>query len=89
MELEDYGNAIEGALCSYDIENGNKLRDSDAIRIIELLIDIHHFGDHEIDAGSQIIADGVDYVEEAIRNDLYEVSNEKIVKVLGVIRFVA
>jgi hypothetical protein len=26
MELEAYGNAIEGALCSYDIENGNNLK---------------------------------------------------------------
>ena len=31
----------------------------------------------------------MDYVEEAIRNDLRGVSNEKIVKILGVIRFVA
>ena len=38
MELESYGNSIEGALCAYDIENEGKLNDSDAIRIIELLI---------------------------------------------------
>ena len=88
-ELEAYGNAIEGALCSYDIENGNKLNDSDAIRIIELLIDIHHFGDLQIDTDSQTISNGVNYVEEAIKKDLQEVSNEKIVKILGVIRFVA
>ena len=89
MELEAYGNAIEGALCSYDIENGNNLKDSDAIRIIEVLIDLHHFGDQQIDTDRQLIANGVDYVEEAIRKDLRGVSNEKIVKILGVIRFVA
>ena len=89
MELEVYGNVIEGSLCSYDIENENKLKDSDAIRIIELLIDIHHFKDQQIDADSHIIANGVDYVEGAIRKDLHEVSNEIIVKILGVIRFVA
>ena len=88
-ELEAYGNTIEGALCSYDIENENKLKDSDAIKIIELLIDMHHFGDQKIDTDSQIIANGVDYVEAAIRKDMHEVSNEKIVKILGVIRFVA
>ena len=43
MELESYGNSIEGALCAYDIENEEKLKDSDAIRIIELLIDKYHF----------------------------------------------
>lgn len=88
-ELEDYGNAIEGSLCSYDIENGNNLRDSDAIRIIEVLIDLHHFGDQQIATERQLIANGVDYVEEAIRKDLRGVSNEIIVKILGVIRFVA
>ena len=89
MELEAYGNTIEGALCAYDIENENKLKDSDAIKIIELLIDMHHFGDQQISTDSKIIANGVDCVEEAIRKDLHEVSNEIIVKILGVIRFVA
>ena len=89
MKLEAYGNAVEGALCSYDIENGNNLKDSDAIKIIEFLIDLHHFEDQQIDTDNRIIADGVDYVEEAIRKDLPKVSNEIIVKILGVIRFVA
>jgi hypothetical protein len=89
MELETYGNAIEGTLCAYDRENENKLKDSDAIRIIELLIDMHHYGDRQIDTDSRIVANGVNYVEEAIRKDLQDVSNEVIVKILGVIRFVA
>ncbi len=89
MDLESYGNAIEGALCTYDIENGYRLKDSDAIKIIELLIDIHHFGDQQVDTDNQLIANGVDCVEKAITKDLREVSNEEIVKILGVIRFVA
>jgi hypothetical protein len=89
MELEDYGNAIEGALCAYDRENENKLRDSDAIRIIELLIDIYHYGDQKLDTDSRVVANGVKYVEEAIRKDLQDVSDEVIVKILAVIRFVA
>lgn len=89
IELETYGNVIEGALCSYDIENDNRLQDSDAIGIIELLIDINHFGDQQIDTDNQIITNGVKYVEAAIRKDIPEVSKEVIVKILGVIRFVA
>lgn len=89
MELESYGNSVEGALCAYDIENGNKLNDSDAIRIIELLIDIYHFRDQQIEEESQIIVNGVNYIENSIREDLKDVSNEIIVKILGVIRFVA
>lgn len=89
IELESYGNSVEGALCAYDIEIGNILNDSDAIRIIELLIDIYYFGDQQIEEEKQIIVDGVNYIENSIREDLSNVSTETIVKILGVIRFVA
>lgn len=89
MELESYGNSIEGALCAYDIENGENLNDSNAIRIIELLIDKYHFNDPHMEQEPQIIVNGVDYVEKSINEDLKDVGNEVIVKVLGVIRFVA
>jgi len=89
MELEAYGNAVEGALCSYDIKNGKMLKDSDAIRIIELLIDMYHFGDNQIDTDSKIIANGINYIEDIISKDLKGINNEIIVKILGVIRFVA
>lgn len=89
MELESYGNSIEGALCAYDIEIEGKLNDSDAIRIIELLIDKYHFQDQEIEQEHQTVVNGVNYVDKLIREDLRGVENEKIVKVLGVIRFVA
>ena len=89
MDLQTYSYAIEGALVAYDIDNDNKLRDSDAIRIIELLIDKHHFGDQKKEAESRIIANGVNWVEDAINKDLQDVSNEIIVKILAVIWFVA
>ena len=88
-ELESYSNAVEGALCSCDIESGNKLRDSDAIRMIELLIDMYHFKDNQVEVDSQIIANGMKYLDDVIREDLKDVDNEIIVKILGIIRFVA
>jgi len=89
MELESYGNTIEGALCAYDIENGGKLNDSDAIRIIELLIDKYHFQSQQMDQEHPIVVNGVNYVDKSIREDLKDVRNEEIAKVLGVVRFVA
>lgn len=89
IELESYGNSIEGALCAYDIENGRKLNDNDAIRIIELLIDKYHFNDLQMDQEHSIVVNGVNYVEKSIEEDLNDVRNETIVKILGVIRFVA
>jgi len=89
IDLESYGNSIESALCAYDIENGRKLNDNDAIRIVELLIDKYHFHDKQLDQESRIIMNGANYIEKSIREDLKDVRNEEIVKVLGVIRFVA
>lgn len=91
FELTSYGNSIEGALCAYDVNNKKKLQDSEAIKIIEALIDRHYFGDNktEEDCDNALILNGVDFVEQAIVADLNEISNEEIVKLLGVIHFVA
>jgi hypothetical protein len=89
MDLESYGNTIEGALCAYDQQVGNSLRDSDAIRIIEVLIDIHHFREEMQSEESSLISNGVIFVESAINEDLNDIDNIVIVKILGVIRFVA
>ena len=89
MELESYGNSIEGSLCTYDIDIGGNLKDNDAIRIIELLIDKYHFKDLQMDQENQKIVNGVNYVDKSIKEDLKDVEREVIVKVLGVIRFVA
>ncbi len=88
-ELERCGNAIEGALCAYDTRQENALTDKDAIRIIELLIDHYHFEDQTIAEESRLLQDGVEQVEQAIKEDLAGISRERLVKVLGVIRFVA
>jgi len=88
-ELERYGNAIEGALCAFDAQQEYALTDKDAIRIIELLMDRYHFEDQTIAEGSQLVKGGVEQVDNAIKEDLAGISRERLVKVLGVIRFVA
>ncbi len=88
-QLESYGNTIEGSLCTYDEKNENKLSDNDAIKIIESLIDIYHFNDQCSQKESPMILNGVKHLESSIKEDLNDVSNEVLVKVLGVIRFVA
>jgi transcription initiation factor IIE alpha subunit len=76
-------------LCAYDIEIDENLKDDQAIRIIELLIDKYHFQDQNLDQENQIVINGVNYVDSAIQEDLKDIDNEEIVKILGVIRFVA
>ena len=88
-ELADYANVIEGALCSYDIELENKLKDKDVIKILELLLDKYHFLDKKAEIDDQLIISGFDCVEKAITKDLPNIEKEILVKTLGVIRFVA
>jgi antitoxin component HigA of HigAB toxin-antitoxin module len=89
MELESYGNSIEGALCTYDEENENKLSDHDAIQIIESLIDIYHFKDQRTKEESPLVLNGIKYLDNVIKEDLNNLNEEVLVKILGVIRFVA
>jgi len=88
-ELADYANVIEGALCSYDTELENELKDKDVIKILELLLDKYHFLDQKTEIDDQLLISGFDYVEKAITKDLPNIEKEILVKTLGVIRFVA
>lgn len=89
VDLAAYGMSIEGSLCAYDNKIENILKDSDAIRIIEMLIDKYHFQDQGVEDENEIIMNGFKYVDEIIDRDLSHVENVIIVKVLAVIRFVA
>lgn len=88
-QLSDYSNVIEGALCAYDLELENKLKDKDAIKILELLLDKYHFLDEKIQTNEQILVSGFDCIETAITKDLPNIKGEILIKTLGVIRFVA
>ncbi len=89
MELEGFGNVIEGALVAYDEVTENGLNDYDAIKIVELLIDRYYFGDQHLGTDNELILNGVHYVDEAVKKDLMDIDKTVLVKILGVIRFVA
>ena len=89
IELQDFSNAIEGSICSFDNQTGNTIYDTVAIRIIELLLDKYHFNDEILKFDNELIQNGFDHVNQTIENDLQDVPRETIIKVLGVIHFVA
>jgi hypothetical protein len=89
IELQQYSNAIEGALCAFDREMEYKIKDDVAIRIIELLLDKYYFKDQMIQFDNDLIKEGFTHINKAIEDDLSKVPGEKLVKTLGVIRFVA
>lgn len=89
LELESYGNTIEGALCAFDMDNDERVKDADAIRIIELLMDKYHFKDDNEVNEKQLIKEGFVYLNEVVVDDLSDIENDVLVKILGVIWFVA
>ena len=88
-ELERYSNTIEATLCAFDQENDYRLSDSDAISILESLIDTYHYKDNQAQTDRDIISLGVKYIDESIKEDLSDIDNEILVKVLAVVGFVA
>jgi len=89
IELQEYSDAIEGAVCAFDQETGYKIDDLIAIRIIELLLDKHYFQDEIIKFDNDLVEKGFNHVNKAIEEDLSRISKEEVTKVLRVIHFVA
>jgi hypothetical protein len=89
MELQEYSNAIEGAISAFDRKTEYKINDDVAIRVIELLLDKYHFKDEILTFDNELVEKGFFHVNKAIEDDLAEVHIEELIKVLGVIYFVA
>ena len=89
MELQSYGNSIEGTLCLIDSYHKMALKDDFALKIIEKLLDKYHFHDSDISFMDSQIREGFDMVVNSISEDITDVSEEIIVKILGVIHHVA
>lgn len=88
-QLNDYSNALEGALCAYDIENNKSLKDADAIKIIEMLIDKYYFKDTQISCDDPYLLAGFNFIDAVINEDLADIDQLVLVKILGVIQLVA
>ena len=88
-QLNDYSNAIEGALCAYDIKNSKSLKDADAIKILEMLIDKYYFKDAQINGDNLFLLAGFNFVDAVICEDLADIDELVLVKILGAIQFVA
>lgn len=89
IELQGYSNAIEGAICAFDQETKQTMDDTIPIRVLELLLDQYHFQDDRLVFENDRLMKAFHYVNKVIETDLSEVPTDKLVKVLGVIHFVA
>jgi len=88
-ELQNYSSAIEGAIGTFDNQTGKKIRDEVPIIIYRKLLDKYYFKDDKIIFESELLENGFNHVESVIECDLKGVDEEKLVKVLGVLHFIA
>lgn len=89
IELQEYSNAIEGAICAFDQETDQKINDTIPIRVIELLLDKYHFQDESVVFDNDLLERAFHYLNKVIETDLSKVPPNKLIKVLAVIYFVA
>ena len=88
-ELQSYSYAIESAIGLFDKQTGRKIRDDVPIGILEKLLDKYYFKDEELIFENDLLKEGFTYVERVIESDIYDITKEKLVKVLGVLHFIA
>lgn len=86
--LQSYSNAIEAALCAFD-QLTAKISDRTALRVIELLMDKHHFNAPPSKFDDPLIENTYIFVDKVVENDMTNAPNETITKILGVIYRVA
>ena len=89
FELQSLANTIEATLCLWDQSNQRKLTDSSVLKLLEVLLDRYHFLDAKMDLSEELLEQGVTMLMKSISQDFSGVSDEEIVKILGVIYFVA
>lgn len=89
FQLQSYADSIEGALCFWDHSHEMSLGDASALRVIEMLLDRYYYHDSDTSSTDSLLQEGFDMVAQAILEDLASVPDDTIIKILGVIHFVA
>jgi hypothetical protein len=89
FQLQSYADSIEGALCLWDHSHEMSLSDASMLSVVEMVVDKHYYDDSNIPCTDDLLREGYDMVVQAISEDIADVPQETIVKILGVIHFVA
>ncbi|MDD2462714.1 MAG: hypothetical protein PHI97_01830 [Desulfobulbus sp.] len=83
--LEEISRVIESALCTFDVQGKGAYTDNTAMRLIELLLDVHHFKDCSPSVEDDALATMFAEMRQVIALDLKDVAEDDLVKVLAAI----
>lgn len=85
MELEDVGNVIEGAMCEFDMDRNQTIKDELYRSVVERLLDRYAFGDQALNFSDDLEEAGFSFVESAINEDLSGLPPERLAKIIGTV----
>jgi ribosomal protein L32 len=88
LDLQSISNSIESAICLWDHSLKGTLKDDSALRVLERLLD-HYYFKEAVEITEESIRIGYEIVLAGIKNDLSDIADEVIIKILSVIYFVA
>lgn len=89
FDLQSHSNSIEGTLCAWDNSFQNSLKDESLIKVLEMLLDKHYFHDEDVSSPDAAVQKGFEMVSQSMKEDIADLPDETIVKILGVIHYVA
>ena len=81
--LQDVSNVIESTLCAFDVQGNGQFTDQTAMRLIELLLDVHHFKEASPVIENQTLGALFAEMGQIIAQDMAEVDEQELVKVLA------
>ena len=82
FQLQSYADTIEGALCFWDHLHEMSLSDASMLSVAEMLLDKYYYHDSSIPCTENLLREGYDMVVQAISEDIADVPQETIVKIL-------
>lgn len=89
LDKQQWTNAIESEIVAFDLYNDRKLKDRDALRIVELLLDWLYFEDDEDAWMEKIASEGYEHPISVIVKDCRNANQDDFVRCLGTVYHVA
>jgi len=89
IDLQRYANAIESTFCAFDQSENQRLSDPTVLSILELLLDKYHFKQNDAATDDNLVNKGFTLVLRTIKEDLAELPEDSITRLIGTIYFVA
>lgn len=83
--LEGYTNVIESAICRFDLQYEQSLKDAIVQKTLELIICRHHFKDETIGFSNPPEEEGFKIMDLAITEGLSSVSPDDLSRTLGTV----